>query len=512
MTEPDGSLWLLDIDMGTLVPSYPKMNDNAFIMQCRLYYMLKGIRPTASEFDTPLKDDGKVETYYFGPITVLYAPKKKQEAADAAIFEFIHEHLQLGGEHDELPACNFSSDMCKQSFYIVWKKWGKETFLEMQQRFHQHESALRVDNFLVVGRRQLNDCIVCLHNKNELGNEWKKDDDPVNFAKISMLHITKCLCKDDVILPDRCLPDIHPWRRAFSHDPNKMLRVPEYGSVWHMHPYFSRYFKDKEGRVVYQPGRDWLFLTEEEQERLPSRYRDIYQAVVNKMVNPSQLDELTAFLKTAVNKLHTTYEKFSYDTFEFVMHSNFLVPELLKIFVNPPPPRARPESSVSLELKSNLNNYLCQARLIPKIIHLCTNKKSKAKTKPRTTTTATSNKVVLIIKRNDDKFEEFLRGFPVFVEHNKQVELDNGDQCYVLESERVIYQFLNMLSTRLFYPIESIISHVPETLEKKDDPRHKCFGCGNQGFVNSLSLASLSVPKIIHHTDSKKQLFIKLEQ
>ena len=481
----DGSLWVLDCEITKLIPSYPKMTDTAFISGGRLYYVLKRARPNKGDYEAVAKDDGKSEIWFYGPITVTYSLKKKKEAAEAAIYEFIHHRLCLGGEDDPMPLNNFDPDMRKQSFYIVWKKWGAETWEWMQKEFHAHQSTLRVDDFFVVGRRQLDDCVVCLHNKNELEEPWLPDEEEINYAKIKILHITKCLGKTDFITPDMMLPPPHPWRHI---EEEKMRRVPDFEQHWHLHPFFSRYVYDNQGKVNYRPGHDWLPLSEEEQDKLPTTYKDIYQAVVKGTVTPNQIDELNAFLRTGVNKLYATYVMFGYDSFEFVMHRNFLVPELLKIFAHPPPPRARPDAVVTLELKNNLNNLLQQARAIPVMLTLCTNKKTKtatAKTKPT---------LLLLVKRISEKFEAFVKEIPVFVEYSKSVELGDGSSCFVLEGELVIYKFLGAVADRLFYPLESIISHVPEVIDKKDDPRSVCFASSfSSGFVSSLSLASLAI-------------------
>jgi len=448
----DDNHHILDVRMAELANGYPCMTEESGLQLCRLWYVLqRQFSPPIEDFELITKDDGKNETWLFGPQVIYYPTKRKKELHILVVSKFIASSLKLDVSEKNMESQHlFFSDAKKQSFFIKWKLWKEETWNDLRTKFHQSQKFLCPDMFICVGPRLTADALVCDHSKTLTEQQAIEE------------HITVCLSKK-IGDHDQTNTWNHPWRNknALAVERKDSKTALEFAV---QHPYLFRYTLDSNHNVIYTPGRDFIPLTDEEQENALTKEQKEWffniQHNVTEKLNDSW-KELELSLRKNIRLIIQMYQKLGYDTFEFIRYEDFVLPELLKLFVQLPLPRLGLFTSCTTpEIRKSIRDKISTAYSFPTIVTLCCPDKKK---KER----------VLFMRREDEHFMHFLKQFKIPSTNLRS--FDTADAKYlILEHEPIIYQFLREAAKDLYYPIEYLIDHDPELISATD-PRIKFF-------------------------------------
>src|SRR5439155_17065906 len=266
-----------DVRMAELANGYPDSSEESSLQLCRLWYILHHqFSPSLDDFDLATKDDGKKETWFFGPFTVFYPPKKKKELQQLLIGQFIRVQLKLDVSDKVLEQQHlYFPDAKKHTFFITWKWWNEETFMDLRVRFHASEIALCPEMFICVGQRDVHDALVCVHPKAENSTET---DAITN-------HITQCLGKTNISDYDVTDTWSHPWR---NQKDQKIIDRKDQAAIQFAvdHPYLNRHTIDPTtNKMIYTPGSSWIDLSSDEKNLLVGEQKLWLENIENNVTN-----------------------------------------------------------------------------------------------------------------------------------------------------------------------------------------------------------------------------------
>lgn len=450
---------LLDIELAKLIRSYPKVTDESFVELIRMYYVMYNRNPTLTDFDTVSREDVSPESHVFGPMTVFGT--KRPSTQGIAISNFILSVLKLPLENPLFP--KHEPNAVRHIHFIKWNLYQPDQLREMRREFYRRQKEVALSNFIFVGKRFKEDLVVCTHTLTVDPNV------PLEVRRENEVrkHIENCLGKtEEKNGPDqKVVTRNERWREI----PKDFERSQIDRKVWEEeHPYFSECDYEPNGLIVLRP---------EQKKKLKPDHQRMCMMMESGEIQQADIVEFAEFLRAKLSRLYQLYLNFGYDVLEFALSSHLTLPELLKLYVDPPVPRAPPTRTLPFAYAPHQHSAFI---LIP-LMQLLTNKK-----------TGKGKVTILAIDRTNPEIAAFLLRFNMV---SWKVATDIN--WVFIDDEKIIGDFLVELCELLFFPFESILpnNHEPVLCDKN----HPLFQTmSTQGsLLNGVTLggSTMAAPK-----------------
>lgn len=435
---------LLDIELCKLIRSYPKLTDESFVELIRFYYAMHNRWPLLSEFDTVSREDVTPEGHVYGPVTVQGT--KRPATQGIAITNFILTVLKLQVENPVFP--RQEPNAVRHVHFIKWNLYQGEEMRTMRRDFYRRQKEIPRSNFMFVGKRFKEDLVVCTHTLTVDPNM------PLDLRRENEVrkHIEICLGKTEKPATNSpSLPVADKWREM----PKEFERSQMDPKMWkEEHHYFSRCEYQPNGLIILRP---------EEKKKLKPDHQRMYLLMESGEIQQDDIIEFADFLRAKLSRLLQLHVNFGWDDIEFRGVGQLTLPEMIKLYVDPPVPKAPPTRILPFSHHPHQHSAFV---LIP-LMHLLTNKKS-----------GKGKATLLAIDRENPDIASFLLRFTMVA---WKVAADPN--WVYIDDEKMIGDFLIELCGILHFPFESILmnNHEPVLCDKNHPLFHSMTFSGNIG-------------------------------
>lgn len=437
---------ILDVELNKCIPSYPKCSDETFVATIRLFYLLYNRQVQLDDFKSVSKEDPSPKSYVYGPL--IGKAVKRKTAQDTLITDFIVNVLKL--PFDSALTNNTQAVIAslpptepnpvRHVIFIEWTFWDRENFVRLRRDFWRGTSAVPRSNFVCVGKRGKDDAVVCSHVLIDpsLPMEQRRENE---IKRHMQMCLEKPLPNEEAglvpLVVDTTLAT-HSWREMPKDFPRERVPLERWKAE---HPYFSK--------CTYT-ARNIIPLKHEERSKLSPQHNAWYTAMENGTISAEDVQDFAAFLSHKISRFAQCYVQFGYDPFPFLLHQSLTLPEYLKMFVDPPPPRVLVTASSSPSALVIVSQaFQDSAGLMARLMKFLTNKKSgKGKV------------TLLVIDVSNADIAGFVASFKDFAWRRA------GDAHVFLEDERSAFHFLTRVCDGWQYPFEAIIDFEPLLCDK----------------------------------------------